>query len=125
MAISKYVPVYGLLNAWQRINREDVWHFGQCAGQGAPLGDCTVYIQEDRESIADALNEAFNLFTTYLGYYPRPTWSEQTIRLGGGVPYQLQRLKAEHGYLIEFGQRATSLIQANVAVTYSDATATA
>ena len=92
MAISKYVPVYGLLNAWQRINREDIWRFNQAAGQGAPLGECPVYLQDDREQIAEALNEAFHLFTSYLGYYPRPLWSEETIRLGGGQPYQLQRV---------------------------------
>lgn len=120
MAISEIAPVYELLNSWQRMNREDIWHFNQAAGAGAPLGECAVYIQDDREQIAEALNEAFQLFTSYLGYYPRPVWTEETIRLGAGQPWQLQRLKVKHGYLIEFGQRATSLIQAGAAITYSD-----
>lgn len=120
MAISEYVPVYNLLNAWQRINQESIWRFNQAAGTGAPLGECPVYIQDDREQIAEALNDAWQLFTTYLGYYPSPVWTSETIRLGGGRPYQLQRLAAKVGYLVEFGQRATSLIQASAAVTYSD-----
>lgn len=119
MAVSFTTPVYNLLNAWQRINRESIWAFNQAGGVGAPLSECGIYIQDDREQIAETLNEAWHYFVTYLGYNPRPIWHAQTIRLGAGQPYQLQRLRAERGYLVEFGQRATSLIQAGATVTYS------
>lgn len=122
MAISEYVPVHGLLNAWQRINQESIWRFGQAAGQGAPIGACDVYIQSDREQIASALNQAFSLFATYLGYYPRPIWATEQVTIGGGHPFWWQQLRLpKGGYLIEFGQRATSIIQAGAPVVYSDA----
>jgi hypothetical protein len=124
MAVSYTSNVYGLLNAWQRINQEGIWRFNQDAGTGAPLQDCSVYIQQDREQIAEALNTAWHAFSEYLGYFPRPVWTSETVRLGRGYPYQFQRLRASHGYITEFGQRATSLIEAGAVVTYSASGAT-
>lgn len=120
MAISESYPTRGLLNAWQRINQERIFQFNQAAGTGAPLGECGVYIQQDREQLAESLLDAWNMMTTWLGYFPQPTWYSEDVRLGKGSPWQLQTLRTKYGRFIEWGQRATSLIQAGATVTYSD-----
>lgn len=120
MAISFEYPMQGLLGEWQRMNSEGIWRFGQAAGTGAPLGACPVYIQEDRQAIADALLEARTLVETWLGYFHRPTWHSEEIRMGRGSPWELQTLQLTKGYFIEWGSRATSLISAGAAIVYSD-----
>jgi len=121
MAISEQLLTYGLLGQWQRIVHENIWHFNQSNGSGTRNEACPVYIQEDREDVAQALNMSFHMFAQYLGYFARPIWNTERVDIGGGYPYFLQPLKLKRGgYLVEFGQRATSVIQANAAVTYSD-----
>lgn len=120
MANSFNYETYGLLNAWQRMNQERIWRFNQDAGQGAPLNQCQVYIQDDREQIVESLLEAKAMVERYLGYFHRPTWHVDQIPFGGGSPWQLQTLSMTHSKFIEWGQRAATLIQAGVAVTYSD-----
>lgn len=121
MAISKQLKVYQLLNAWPEICLQDAWHFNQALGNGAPLTHgCGVFIQSDREQIARALNQAFNNLSAYLGFFPSPQWHTQRVFFGGGRPYSWQTLQADYGHLIEFGSRATTVIQAGAAVVYSD-----
>lgn len=121
MAISENYETHYLLNAWQRLNQENIWHFNQCAGNGAPLSECGVYLQSDREQITESLLDAWDKVTTYLGYFPQPTWTVEDIPFGGGSPWQLQTLRLKYGHFIEWGQRAATLIQAGAAITYSDA----
>lgn len=102
----------------------DIFHFNQAAGAGAPFTNdaCTkVYVQPQREPIARALFNAVNKMKTYLSFWPRPIYTSEIIPLGRGTPYQLQHLQTSVGKLIKFGQRATSLIQSNVTIAYSDA----
>lgn len=121
MAISKQVNTYGLLNQWPEVMRENIWRYNQATGSGVRTSACPVYIQDDREEIARALGQALRRIVEHLRFYPRPIWLEDTIRLGKGYPWQLQRLRTQWGYVEAFGQRATSLISAGASVVYSDA----
>ncbi len=124
MAISKQYTHYGLLNRWAEILNVEAMHFNQAAGAGAPFVNdaCReVWIQFEREHVARALGNAGNKMKTALGFSPSPVFESEIIPLGRGTPYQFQHLQTKTGKLIEFGQRATSLISAGVAVVYSDA----
>lgn len=125
MAISKQYPTFALLNRWQTVLDVNEWHFNQIAGQGAPfVGDnCTqVWIQPEREHVARALHNAVKKMKDAMGFYPRPVYLSERIPFGRGTPWQLQRLQTKWGNrkLIEFGQRAASVISAGATVTYSD-----
>lgn len=115
---------FKLLNRWPHQMHENAWHFNQITGAGpAPLtAPCDeVYIQFDRDNIADGLNQAVEMMAEVMGFYPRPTWVNERVFIGRGYPQQLQTLNLRWGYIQEFGIRTTSLIEAGVAVTYSDA----
>jgi hypothetical protein len=117
------VDHFTLLNSWPIIMRYNPWNFNQISGPGAPLSKPgeEVSIQSERDDIADALNQAGELVTEALGFFPRPMWYSESIPLGMGNPYEFQTLRTTHGYLEEFSVRTQTLIQANVAVVYSDA----
>lgn len=124
MAISKQNTTYGLLNRWQSLLDISDWHFNQVAGSAAPFtkDQCLeVWVQPEREHIARALYNAVQKMTRELGFYPRPVYVTEDVRLSRGVPYQLQMLRTKYGKLITFGSRATSVISAGAAVVYSDA----
>lgn len=109
------------LNRWPVLMRESSWHFNQISGAAAPLNSpCDVYIQSSRDTVAQGLYEAGWQFADALGFFPRPTWTNETFRLGRGWPYSLQEFHTQYRYVEAFGQRASTLITANVAITYSD-----
>lgn len=120
MATSQY-DRYGVLHNWRIHMQENVWRFNQIDGQGVRNVAEPVYIQPDRDALARALTEAWQLMSTRLAYFPQPTWHSERIRFGAGVPYWLQSLTTTYRKLIQMGRRATALIEAGVAVTYSDA----
>lgn len=121
MAIATTVQVDGLLNAWQRVMLEEIWTFNQCQGNGAPLNQgCQPYIQPEREPMARALVQSCARIAQQLSFWPRPKWFEQTVELGTGVPFWNQVHQTDWLKLIEFGQRAATLVQADAAVVYSD-----
>src|SRR5574338_418229 len=127
MAISKQYTTYGLLNRWQSLLDISDWHFNQAAGSAAPFtkDQCLeVWVQPEREHVARGLYNAYWKMTRALGFFPRPTYVTEDVRLSRGVPYQLQMLQTSRefgGKLIVFGSRATSVISAGAAVVYSDA----
>jgi hypothetical protein len=118
------VEHFGLLNRWPVVMYESGWHFNQLAGSAmyAPLTQpCDrVYTQFQRDDIADGLNLAVELVSAELGFYPRPIWITERLDLGHGNPMEWQQLKTEWGYLNEFSIRTKTLIEAGVAVVYSD-----
>lgn len=120
MAVSKTVDVHGLLNLWPEITNEDIWRFNQILGTGVPSTSCSVYVTGDREQVARALSQAYLKFSAYLSYFPSPRWFEETISLKRSVPWTRQELRTRYGYIEAFGQRGSTLIQANVPVVYSD-----
>lgn len=120
MAISYQINSYGLLDVWRNYTLESIWLFNQISGLGAPLLDCSVYIQADREAHARALVSAFNRMSVHLGYFPLPIYAQETIKLRKGVPYSLQNLVLKRGYVEAYGQRNATVIQAAATVAYSD-----
>lgn len=114
-----------LVNQWCLQMLEDIWHFNQCAGIGAPLQTGNdkaglVYLQKEREYIARNLESAFVRMSGDLNYSIAPAWFNETIPVGKGQPLSNQIFQAQYCKMIALGSRATSLIQANVTVTYSD-----
>jgi len=114
------------LNAWQPMLMEDPWHFNQCAGVGAPVQTANdkggvIYLQKERELIARGLEQAAGRMADDLNYWLCPAYFSETIPLSKlGRPFGNQIYQARWCKMIELGSRATSLIQAGVAVTYSD-----
>lgn len=120
MAISKQVENNNLLNAWARVMNEKSFIFNQAAGQGAPLNaNCSVYIQQEREDIARALDAAIKKMARVLRFWPRPKWFADTIPLGRNYIWGQMWKPPSSGKIIELGQRATTLLAAGSAVTYS------
>lgn len=120
MAVSD-IQTYTMLNAWQRRMRENIWRFNQIEDPGASNAQCPVYVQSDRDEIAEALAVAWDELATHLHYFPRPAWTTERIALGRNPIYELQQLRTTFGHLIALGSRATTLIDDAVTVTYSDA----
>lgn len=116
------VEHFSMLNRWPKIMEENPWHFNQLAGANAPLtAPCDeVYVQDERDDIANGLNLAVELVSEELGFYPRPLWFTQRLDLGHGDPMEWQILKTEWGYLTEFSIRTKTLLSAGVAIVYSD-----
>lgn len=114
------IPTHTMLNSWQRRLSESIWAFNQVTNPGANPGNCPVYTQDERDELADALYYAWEMMTEYLGTFPRPIWTTKRLQLGSNPIYELQKLHTAKGHLIEFGSRATTLIEAGATVTYSD-----
>jgi hypothetical protein len=116
-----------LLNQWPftMMDAPPHWHFNQCAGTGAPVQTTEqqagiIYLQSEREYIARTLQSAADRMAADLNYYICPAYFTETIPLGRGIPIQAQVFQARYCKMIELGKRAQTLIQAGVAVTYSD-----
>lgn len=124
---SNYTPGqnHHYLNAWPRLMMEDIWHFNQCAGIGAPIQTANdkggaVYLQKEREYIARNLESAAGRMAQDLNYWINPAYFTETLPIGKGWPIQRQIHQTRYGKVIALGKRATSLISAGVTVTYSD-----
>lgn len=114
-----------LLNHWPYLMLEDIWHFNQAAGIGAPMQTAndkssTVYLQKEREYIARNLESAADTMAGDLNYSLMPMYYSELIPLGSGYPSVLEYLQARWCKMIELGKRAQTLIQAGVSVVYSD-----
>lgn len=114
-----------LLNRWAEIMEENTYLFNQITGVGVPMPQgceqMSIYIQRDRDMIADSLHDAVQASAERLGFYPRPTYVHERLPLGLGIPLERQTLRTRWKYLQAFGRRTTSLIDDDVAVVYSDA----
>lgn len=120
MAVSKETFCHDLLHRWQIRMLEDVWNFNQVANIETPSYE-GVYLQHERELIAHGLAEAFDIVTDALGYYPKPVYIvDKQIKLDPKRAYWAQEFKLYTRYLQAFGTRATTLIDADAAPSYSD-----
>lgn len=124
---SDYTPGqnHHYLNAWPRLFMEDIWHFNQCAGIGAPVQTANdkggvIYLQKEREYIASTLERAAGRMAQDLNYWINPAYFTEEIPIGRGRPIVNQFFQGRYCKLISLGKRATSLIAAGAAVTYSD-----
>lgn len=120
------VQTLGLLNAWQRRMFVDIWRFNQLDGQGVRLPQIgqahPVYIQYERDYIANALAQAIDKATEYLGFPPAPMWIEdEIVTVDCDLRWNAQTLSTRWGHIQQFGKRAISLIDDDVTVTYTDA----
>lgn len=114
-----------LLNGWPEMMLDNIWLFNQAAGKGAPEQTANdkgakVYLQSEREYIARELEKASIRMSSDLNYWLFPAYFSETIPLGSGRPIYAQILQARWLKMIELGTRAQTLIEAGVAVTYSD-----
>ncbi len=86
-----------------------------------------------RESIAQAIKQAEDTVTSYLGYAPVPQWfigeehdltrpfkPELIYLVNLNVQGKRQSIVTNHGYFIEGGRKVKSLLGAGAAVVYSD-----
>jgi hypothetical protein len=115
------------LNQWYIPMIENIWHFNQCAGIGAPVLTANdkggaVYIQSEREMIARALESAAMRMAIDLNYWPCPAYFQEEFTLGKGWPSAAQVFRGRWLQTVELGSRAQSVIQAGAAVAYSDPT---
>jgi hypothetical protein len=112
-----------MLNRWSSIMQVEPWLFNQITGAGAPLNEREVWVQYERQIVAEGLLDAFDELAEAAGYYFTPVWVVgEKVTLGRGVPWQFQQLRTRWGYVQEFGVRTTAVIDAAAAVTYSAVT---
>lgn len=121
MAISPTVPTNRLLNAWQKRMGVNPYLFNQVAGSNAyanlAFASERAYVQPERDYIAEGLAAAQADILPYLRTFHRPTYVETTITLPRGYN-PLQSLWTNYHWVQAIGERATTLIEADVAVTY-------
>ncbi len=119
----------------------DPLHFAGGYSTLRPEPTCTdVWFQYDwqnadlvsRHQVATVIHEAEQDIADALGYWPAPTWLYEEIKeyprlyrrdltgMGQDVRFRLRGLPLKYGYVLEGGQRATTLIAADVAYTTSD-----
>lgn len=121
MAVSKQTYCHDLLHRWQVRMQENIWNFNQVRDDSFSKTFDGVYVQDDRETIAHALTEAFESARYYLGYYPQPTYVEnEIIYLNEFEYFESQVLSLDTRHLVNFGTRATTLIESDASITYSD-----
>lgn len=121
------VPAYGLtlLNRWPDIMKEVQWRFNQISGDGVrqfPNCQNRVYVQGERDYIAQALMDSAIQAREHLGYPPSPMWVEdELVPIDSDYWWYKQTLSTRFGRVQAFGKRAVTPIAQNVAVTYTDA----
>jgi hypothetical protein len=109
-----------LLNIWREEIREEIWRFNQVTGDDVPTSQCPSWVQPSRDSVARGLYTAYRKMSSHLGYTPLPQYFVEEIPLGFGIPVSQQQLQTSMGYVIEYGQRATTLLDDDATVTYSE-----
>lgn len=119
------IPTHGLtlLNRWPIVMHEIAWRFNQISGAGVRQvanSQNQVYIQYERDYIAQTLLDAAVQASEYLGYPPAPMWIEdEIVTIDSDCIWSGQTLSTRFGYVQAFGKRAASLIASNVNVSYS------
>lgn len=124
MAISTRDTTHGLLNAWQRRMRVSIWHFNQITGTGVDAPVSTpgnqVWVQPEREGVAEGITAALGLAVPILGFHPRPVWVKDRINISPYRHLRNQVHQSNYRYVQAIGSRGTTAIQSSAAVVYSD-----
>lgn len=136
LSVSEYARILGL----------DPLHFAGGFSELRPSPGCPdIWFQYDwqdadkvsRENIARLILEAERDIAEHLGYYPAPVWIDGENNLGEqhdyprlhrrdltgsgqDVRFRMRSLRLNWGYVIEGGQRATTLLDADAAFTTLD-----
>jgi len=125
MAIAS-VDTLTLLNGWARRMNVPIWHYNQVTGAGvnAPLSTPRqdVWVQDEREYVAEGLSTAIALAVPHLGYWPRPVYLEDTLRLSPQTHHWFLGLRLNYGYIQALGGRADTLIAPSATVVYTPGT---
>jgi hypothetical protein len=108
-----------LLDTWRRNVREDVWLFNQIKGKSV-IRDRPVYVQKDRDAIGIGIRQAYDMMRQTMRFSLTPAWFVEDVPLPYGEPINGQYVRLGHGHIQALGKYATSLIEANVSVAYSD-----
>lgn len=107
-----------LLDTWRYVMQEDIWRFNQVVGLGtidvAQLG----YLQRDRDMVARALSEAYYRLRTHLKYAVCPEWVTEEVH-ATSTYYLRDDYRLHWGHIQAIGKRASTLIEADVSITYS------
>lgn len=124
MAVSTRTDTYGLLNAWQRRMMLSGWQFNQITGAGVDAPVSTpgeqVWVQPERETVAEGIKQALALAVPQLQFYPRPVYHKIRVPLSWRQPVRHQTLDLGTRYIQSIGARGATLIEAGVTVVYSD-----
>jgi hypothetical protein len=119
MAISRKLAG-DYLEAWRSIMNEDIWRFNQVSGAGIPDIAEGVYIQSEREYIANALNIAKNTMVNWLGYNLRPEYTHrELVKIPATGSLRNMVFQTKKRRLQSIGVRTTSLIEADRRVVYA------
>lgn len=120
------VALHGLtlLNRWPVVMHEIDWRFNQLSGDKVRMvANCQnhVYIQYERDYIAQALYDAAVQAREYLGYAPAPMWVEdEVLTLNSDYSWSGQTVQTRYGKVQAFGKRAATLIETDATVTFED-----
>jgi hypothetical protein len=124
MAVSYRDTTHGLLNAWQRRMRVSDWHFNQVTGAGVDAPVSTpgnqVWVQPEREGVAEGIFAARGLAVPLLGFHHRPVWVKDRLDIAPGLPLRGQLFETKYRYIHAIGKRGTTVIQASAAVVFTD-----
>jgi len=123
MAVSPYIQPE-LLNEWGRYMEADgrpEWWFNQVSGEDAEISSgATVYIQFERDFIAQGLVDARANMENYLRSPIAPRYVTETLSIDEcDTPLPYQYLQTKWRNVIEFGERASTLLEADVNIVYS------
>lgn len=114
---------YGLLDRWKTRMGQQPYQFQQMNDGYADYSP-EVWIQRERDELANALINEINRFNFWLGYNPLPLYHEEVIHFNTSKAWYNQTLKTgESSRLIEFGQENTEKL-GTANVTYSGDKAT-
>lgn len=124
MAVSTRQTTYGLLNAWAARTGVSIWQFNQVTGTGTDAPVSTpgneVYIQPEREFLADAILQANAMAVKELRFNHRPVFVSETLQVSSFRALARQQFILSHAYVDAIGTRGTSVISAGASVVYSD-----
>lgn len=118
------VRTYGLLERWRKRLLQQEYPFQQI-NDGFDRYSPAVWIQQERNELAQTLLTEVENFNFWVGYAPFPTYFEETVYFNDNVAWYNQSLLVDNGKLIQFGKEAKELLgTATVAFVGDTATVT-
>lgn len=124
MAVSFRYNTFTLMDAWRRRMRISPWHFNQATGAGlyAPTSvpGNAVWVQTEREGVAEGLMAALSLAFNELHFYHRPVYVKDRLQVTRNTALTNQLLYADHRHIQAIGKRGLTVIQAAAPIVYTD-----
>ena len=124
MAVSFRQYTNTLLNAWAARTGTSIWQFNQITGLGTDAAVSEpgeeVFIQPEREFIADAIAQAYKMIVKECRFRHRPTYVSETRQIRSMAELRGLRWPLESAYVDAIGRRGATVISAGATVVYSD-----